>query len=118
MERRQQAAFTLSKAPPEFLRYLHDEFAKVKFGKYLSHNFDAFCVRQQGIVLTGDVKILEKNMKVRKHLSEQLTSSQSQIATTYTLVEFSVSAPRHRRIVSSVNLGNVVALDVGQLVHG
>jgi hypothetical protein len=37
---------------------------------------------------------------------------------THTLIELSESSSRHGGVVSPVDLSNVVALDVGHLVHG
>ena len=39
-------------------------------------------------------------------------------ALTYTLVKFSVPPPCHGGVVTAIHLGNVISLDVGNLVHG
>lgn len=36
----------------------------------------------------------------------------------YTLIELPVAAAGHGRVVTAIDLGDVVALDVGDLVHG
>lgn len=37
---------------------------------------------------------------------------------THTLVELPVATPGHGRVVSAVHFGDVIALNVGDLVHG
>lgn len=41
-----------------------------------------------------------------------------QTGNTHTLVELSVTAPGHGGVVSAVHLGDVIAFDVRDLVHG
>lgn len=60
--------------------------------QHLGHYLDALGIRQHGIVGAGNIEI--------------------------TLIELTVATPSHGGIITTIDLGNVISLNAGYLVHG
>ena len=110
--------------------HLNEKIPNLQLAQDLMHYLQALSVRNHRVKLAGNVKILRHKKRQRLwhswaaaevwlsavHLCT-LPTPLAQGHNTHALVELPVAAPGHGRVVPSVHLCDVVALDVGDFVH-